>query len=461
MSKREEAEKALDALRKSTEAKCPVCGSPLTIERKKNLESGLEEKIRELRELEERLRKKQAEIRKKAKRIENIIQKAVKIYNRAEAILSQVETGEADRLEGEIQSLREKLDELKRELENLTSEAETLESAKKRFDAAKALLESKNVKPEDYDRIIGEYESIREKIRELEEEAGHIEELLLTATGSGSLKEAERRILAAVRDMGRLEEMARQKPLLEEEARDLEEDIRKLKERVGKLPSLLGEEEKLEGELERLEGELAGLRKEEKRLVAEKEGKEKLIEEYGRRRREAEEAIRRLTELRKRIVTAIVAGAILADVQERLLENARAALEDTMTSFLEKFGLEYHAVEIDDTGKGFEVSVLSRSSRVGTPVRLLSGGEQTALALAYVLALQHNLALRTGFLVLDEPTSELDAERREVLMNIFQEIGGDLQLLIVTHHEDVVDKVDMVCSVRKEGDSSRVECGGL
>jgi len=136
-----------------------------------------------------------------------------------------------------------------------------------------------------------------------------------------------------------------------------------------------------------------------------------------------------------------------------------AYLEEEMSKIIQSFNLSYTAVIVDpDT---LEFRVLDPSG-IDVSVSQLSGGEQTAIALAFVIGLNRVLGGITGFLVLDEPTTHLDPERRKSLIDIIERAvsqeSGIRQLIIVTHHEEVRDAADVLCTVSKVGDTSRVEC---
>ena len=68
-----------------------------------------------------------------------------------------------------------------------------------------------------------------------------------------------------------------------------------------------------------------------------------------------------------------------------------------------------------------------------TPVRKLSGGEQSRLLLARLMLTQCNL------LVLDEPTNDLDMETLEVLADVLNEFNG--AIILVTHDRYFLDQM--------------------
>jgi ATP-binding cassette subfamily F protein uup len=81
--------------------------------------------------------------------------------------------------------------------------------------------------------------------------------------------------------------------------------------------------------------------------------------------------------------------------------------------------------------------------RVGSPVKMLSGGERNRLLLARLFAKPANV------LVLDEPTNDLDIESLELLEDTLQDYPGTL--LLVSHDRAFLDNV-VTQTVAADGD---------
>jgi ATP-binding cassette subfamily F protein uup len=78
-----------------------------------------------------------------------------------------------------------------------------------------------------------------------------------------------------------------------------------------------------------------------------------------------------------------------------------------------------------------------------TPVKVLSGGERARLLLAKLFAIPSN------FLVLDEPTNDLDLETLDLLEEVVGDYPGTA--LVVSHDRDFLDRVTSMI-VMSEGD---------
>lgn len=107
-------------------------------------------------------------------------------------------------------------------------------------------------------------------------------------------------------------------------------------------------------------------------------------------------------------------------------------------------GVDRHVV-------GYLKNFLFTPARAMTPVNRLSGGECNRVLLAKLFTQSNN------FLVLDEPTNDLDIEMLEVLEEKLVEYDGTL--IIVSHDRDFMDNV-VTSTLVFEGDGNVVEYQG-
>ena len=81
------------------------------------------------------------------------------------------------------------------------------------------------------------------------------------------------------------------------------------------------------------------------------------------------------------------------------------------------------------------------------PVAWLSGGEESAVALALRLALGEIIAgSEGGLLWMDEPQTAMDAARRPAMMSVVRSIPGR-QVVIISHVSEATDMADLVFEV--------------
>ena len=82
---------------------------------------------------------------------------------------------------------------------------------------------------------------------------------------------------------------------------------------------------------------------------------------------------------------------------------------------------------------GYLKDFLFKPEQARTPVSVLSGGERARLILA------RELAKPSNFLILDEPTNDLDLETLDLLQEMLADYKGTI--LLVSHDRDFLDRV--------------------
>ena len=101
---------------------------------------------------------------------------------------------------------------------------------------------------------------------------------------------------------------------------------------------------------------------------------------------------------------------------------------------------------------GYLKEFLFDEGQARAPVRSLSGGEKARLLLAKLMARSSN------FLVLDEPTNDLDIETLDLLQDLLSQYDGTV--VLVSHDRDFLDRV-AVTTIAMEGDGkATVYAGG-
>jgi exonuclease SbcC len=146
-------------------------------------------------------------------------------------------------------------------------------------------------------------------------------------------------------------------------------------------------------------------------------------------------------------------------VQKMIRARARPLLERSTRDLFERFNLAYSDIKIDDN---YNIAVIGPSGE--QQIEQISGGERVALAIALRLAIAQVLSGRVETIIMDEPTTHLDEERRKELVNILSSFfreGGRIipQMLIITHHPEIVDVADVIYTIKKENGYSVAESG--
>ena len=100
---------------------------------------------------------------------------------------------------------------------------------------------------------------------------------------------------------------------------------------------------------------------------------------------------------------------------------------------------------------GYMKDFLFTAEQANTPIGKLSGGERARVALARALSLPSN------FLVLDEPTNDLDLETLDLLEEMVSDYSGTV--IVVSHDRDFLDRV-ATSVIMAEGDGRWTEYAG-
>ena len=139
------------------------------------------------------------------------------------------------------------------------------------------------------------------------------------------------------------------------------------------------------------------------------------------------------------------------DIQ--ILDQKRDSLDNNMTLANALTG-GGDTVEINGVSKhviGYMKSFLFSPEQARTPLKVLSGGERGRIMLARALAKSSN------FLILDEPTNDLDIETLDLLQELLSEYKGTV--ILVSHDRDFLDRV-VPSVIAYEGKGQWIEYAG-
>jgi exonuclease SbcC len=403
--------------------RCPVCGEPLGKEKREKL---IKESLEFLGWAKDRLRA----LEKELEEIEDI----------KNLLISKVFPSLDDTIEGleEIfKNWRERvLEDLDKVLEEMGEMGRSLKEEKERMER-------------EYGRLVEYYEGklkiLREDWARYTNAKAQVEKLAKNIDGvEYYLKFGEEDIEENLKTLERLK-------FLKENLENLERDLESLKERLS-----LDETSEIEGKLKYYEEDLDRVRKRKLEVVQRIAQLERERGEVLNKRMQGEGKYGEIRKLVAEMEKLKEGLDILESFKEavdrgkgRFISYAKEAFENALNEhFLHFFGFSDHfiRIEVDEnfepifhTTEGVEVKRGRELSvnRVG-----LSGGQRTALGLVYRLALRRLFPNSPQILLLDEPTTHLDEERRRVVWRILWRISEekDIQIIAVTH-DDAVEEV--------------------
>jgi exonuclease SbcC len=314
----------------------------------------------------------------------------------------------------------------------------------------------------DFDEKKSRKEAEREHItRELEASERELEALKQSIEEMADYQDSRKELAAAKSEASRLrEEVTKKETSMKKLAKRVafaEENLRQLSEKIREFEGAYEQKKRVEGELESAEEGLRRLRddliKAKERLAAvQKQETEVAIQIVAKD--EASAAGRRLKE-RKIWLTDYFAPTVKA-----IEKSVLATINQEFDALFKR----WFAMLVADPEK--EVSVdddftpLVTQGGYEQDVKHLSGGERTSVALAYRLALnilarRTSAGMKSGLLILDEPTDGFSKEQLGSVREVLDEIGAP-QVIIVSHDKELESFADQIFRVVKTGNESSV-----
>ncbi len=451
-------------------AACPTCETELTADRVVQLVS--------------KFKAEKANLKEELQKTESELEQATEQQMRSDTRFREVDRLDAEKLKSLIAEVNEKnasLTQMRTEIRQLEAQADAL----KVLDDDVKLLESEKA---DVEEAFREYESARRELakslsrEQIQSEMVPIAETLAIAcervrdavSSLGYDPEEPEKELDSLRvkkqEYDRNVALANRRSEFEKSvnslALTLQENNGKLAEINDTIKKLAYDEQmhwtkqvefdttaKMKGELDK---QIAS-------LAARKNDAEKEIENCNKKltilkKREREKnAVDGFVNLLNRIRTAYGKDG----VQKMIRATARPLLERSTRDLFERFNLAYSDIKIDDD---YNIKVIGPSGE--QDIDQISGGERVALAIALRLAVAQVLSGKVETIIMDEPTTHLDEERRKELVNILSSFfreGGRIipQMLIITHHREIEDVADVIYTVKKEQGYSTAEIAAV
>ncbi|MGI0023701.1 MAG: AAA family ATPase [Nitrososphaera sp.] len=137
-------------------------------------------------------------------------------------------------------------------------------------------------------------------------------------------------------------------------------------------------------------------------------------------------------------------------------------ISEKASDYASLFNIGISRIELAEKTREVTITCFGRQGEID--LDSLSGGEKVAVALALRLGIAYMMGSnKLDFVILDEPTTHLDEERRKALVRIvseaFREGAGPLsQLIIITHDSDIFEdaEVDRIFRFAMTAEGSRV-----
>jgi exonuclease SbcC len=126
------------------------------------------------------------------------------------------------------------------------------------------------------------------------------------------------------------------------------------------------------------------------------------------------------------------------------------------------FNMSISRLQLTEKARAVSIECYGRSGAID--IESLSGGEKVAIALALRLGIAYVMGSgKLDFIILDEPTTHLDEERRKSLVRIITEafrsgLGPLSQMILITHDSEIFEnaEVDSVYGFVMTNEGTRV-----
>lgn len=342
---------------------------------------------------------------------------------------------ELDQVEGQLSNLVEN-DRRFRSMEMSLETQDTSAVKQRREDLEKSIRELSDMRKSlTYSLGFAPDNSTREKIAVMRDYEGRMSELAANITTEESLKQADVELLSSTeKEIDGLEALISGLPDLRSRSEMMEERYNSLSIR---LRDAIAAHSGAQADMRSVDGRILEHSENMKRLTEQKEKMETL-----------KKAVQSINALR---------GCFDREgIQKAIRKDSAVFITNKMREYSFAFNLNFDDVRVSED-MGIEISQNGNIESVD----MLSGGEKTALAIALRLALAKYVMENIKTMIMDEPTTFLDQDRRHNLKDIIQytfrgEDNPVPQMIIVTHHTELISVADNVNEVVKRNGASEV-----
>lgn len=305
-----------------------------------------------------------------------------------------------------------------------------------------------------------------QQIQKLQEELGQLEkQKKQVSTGLEMLRQKQAQAMQAKMQQQQLTEAQQQLAILEQQQKQLVERSGKLEQQQKKLENALQGLPALEEELTTTKKTLEHARQEEQkamlehaRLAEHEKYATQLIERLTQELKQKEQARQQLSKLNTHHAWLTEHFVPLMDtIEKHVMAQVYHEFNDLFQRWLSLLiEGEMLTARLDDT-----FTPVTQQNGYDVDYSSLSGGEKTACALAYRLALNKviNDLIETihtkNLLILDEPTDGFSNDQLDKMRDVLEQLNNN-QTILVSHEAKIESLVDHVVRVSKDAHASKI-----
>jgi len=411
---------------------CPVCKTKLTPEHRERVKDEIQREMEGLKESLKKIEKEVKEHELQRKKVDDEIERVSKIdMERIERLEKEIEKdkGRLAKLYKSLHAVVQRVNNLEGKIKSNLSDVDA--KIKEIEEVLKNLAKKIEYEPKDPEKDLRELRKKKEEYDRLKPIADRYEEI--------TQKLGEER--------ERLKELEAEKEGIQKEVKELGYDEKRHEEVNKNYEELLKTFERTKAELKEKN---SSLERKQKDLKKENEKISELKEELSKLKAKFEDVVKFITKLNS------IRNAFSRDgVQKMLRQRIAPLISEFARNYIERFNLDITDVSVSED---FDISVIKEGGEIS--IKSISGGEKVAIAIALRLATAKALAGKISTIIMDEPTTHLDEERRrelvEIMKSFFREGATIPQMIIVTHHRELEDVADTVYRVEKVSGVSKV-----
>lgn len=375
-------------------------------------------------ELDSKIQSIKSEIEDAAKKITELETKKAILLEHAElAKKLQLQDGKCPVCDSHVDKLKPvfQVEHIKEEQENIKSQIQTLEKKRlalvqeeketlensKKATVARATLDAHSI-----DRP----EQLRVLIQEVEVQKSQIQKIPLITTTSGLLQASE----------------------IDSHAKTLYEKIEKMQQQIEGFDQ--AEFAKLKSSLESAKKEISKIDQDYGAIIQKithATSRTNEIHSILAELRHVKDYIIQLDEIQDNIYNRD--GPVATSLRSWALSTISAKASE----YLEMLNTKIHRISLAEKTRDISITCYSKNAVID--IDSLSGGEQVSVALSLRLGMAHLLgSSNLNFVILDEPTTHLDSERRRSLVRVLSQLtdvsnANPIQFIIITHDAEIFE----------------------
>ncbi|MDD5022854.1 MAG: AAA family ATPase [Candidatus ainarchaeum sp.] len=322
-----------------------------------------------------------------------------------------------EKIEEEMRNVKKKIEEIKKELESKIREISSIEKIEiRKSQMEKELLEYENI-PKDFGSLEKEIEEYDERKRKLS----------MDREEKSELRNKLKYIILEIEEI-----VSINKKILENKKNfdEILEKIKKLEFDEGKMKNIEKEIQSITISIEKNYGEMKLFEKEEEYLT-------RILQNVDREIKQKTEIKTKIMNQMEKEENLLLFKKILEDVQislrDQLIESINNAMNEIWLMFYPYGDYKKLRIRVNENDYLFEVY----KNDWKTMESIVSGGERACASLTLRVALATVLTPGLSWLILDEPTHNLDREAIELMSETLQTKVPEIisQAIVITHEE--------------------------